>query len=365
MGAAYLYTGGQTGSLNTLTLVQKLTASDGAGYDSFGSSVDIDTTTTGPYSFPISAIVGATSGNNKKGAAYIFWVLGQNWVEQAILTASDGANNDDFGRSVNIHGQTAIVGAPSDDDHGSQSGAVYVFLGSGGSSPSFSQQAKLTPTDAAAKDEFGFACSIWRDTVVVGAYSRGNYAGAAYVFTRLGTTWTQQAKLEPSVPTAGGMFGIAVAINDDTDDTVIVGARSENVGGNYAAGAAYVFVRSGTTWSQQAKLVAPTPTNSGYFGSSVEVVGNTVMVGAESYGSDRAGEVYVFQRAGTDWSYLTTLSPESGDYGDSFGASVAIDKIYPSNALVGAPYVDNTLTTPNDNDIGMLYAFKRTGACWG
>ena len=161
------------------------------------------------------------------------------------LTASDGAASDYFGDSVAIDGDTLVVGARYDDDNGSASGSVYVFIHSG---IIWTQQAKLTASDGAADDRFGSSVAIDGDTIVVGALlndDNGTDSGTAYVFTRSGTTWTQQAKLTASDGALDDEFGQSVAI---AGDTIVVGADRDDDNGN-RQWIAYVFTRSGTAWT--------------------------------------------------------------------------------------------------------------------
>ena len=175
---------------------------------------------------------------------------------------------------------------------GTSAGAAYVFTRSG---TSWSQQAKIQASDIAAYDNFGISVAIDGDTVVVGAYfedTGGTSAGAAYVFTRSGTTWSQQAKIQASDVQLGDLTGHSVAIDGDT---MVVGAYKEDTGAS-DAGAAYVFTRSGTTWTQAKKLVASDAQASDEFGFSVDISNNTVVAGTykEDTGGDSAGAAYTF-----------------------------------------------------------------------
>ena len=183
----------------------------------------------------------------------IFTKQDDQWVFQAKLTASDAVGSDRFGISVSISsdGSTAIAGA-----HGKSSftGAAYVFTRSGST---WTQQQKLTASDGAASDWFGYSVSLSADgnTALVGAYtadlSDKTDAGVAYVFTRSGSTWTQQQKLTAGDAATSDAFGRSVSISSD-GSTAIVGAYRKSL----FTGAAYVFSRSGSTWTQQAKLAA-------------------------------------------------------------------------------------------------------------
>ena len=177
----------------------KLTASDGAGGDWFGFSVAVDRDTA-----VVGAALDGVGGNASQGSVYVFTRSSGSWTQQQKLTASDGAASDWFGRSVAMSGDTAVVGAPFDDDNGTDSGSAYVFTRSSGS---WTQQQKLTAPDGAASDRFGISVAVDGDTAVVGAYldtiGGDREQGSAYVFTRSGGSWTQQQKLTASDGAAG------------------------------------------------------------------------------------------------------------------------------------------------------------------
>ena len=166
------------------------------------------------------------------------------WSEQAKLTASDGVADDLFGHSVSIDGDTAVIGAFRDDDNGSNSGSAYVYVRSDGV---WSEQAKLTASDGAQDDSFGYSVSIDGDTVVVGAMDddNGSGSGSAYVYVRSNGVWSEQQKLTASDGATGDYFGYSVSIDGDA---VIIGASGDEDNGN-ASGSAYVFVRSNGVWS--------------------------------------------------------------------------------------------------------------------
>ena len=191
--------------------------------------------------------------------------------------ASDGAASDEFGVSVAISGDTLVVGAHGDNDNGTNSGSAYIFTRSG--TLAWTQQAKLTASDGAADDEFGGSVAISGDTVVVGAVwndDNGTDSGSAYIFTRSGTAWTEQAKLTASDGAADDNFGNSVAISGDT---VVVGAWHDDDNGT-DSGSAYIYTRSGTAWTEQAKLMASDGAADDEFGDSVAISGDTVVVGA-------------------------------------------------------------------------------------
>ena len=240
-------------------------------------------------------VVGSSYDGDNKGAAYVFVRSGTTCNPQQTLTAADGATGDYFGTSVALRGDTLVVGAEGDD--GSK-GSAYVFVWSG---TAWTQQQKLTASDGVSSVRFGATVALSGDTLVVGADSdddKGSMSGSVYVFVRSDTTWTQQQKLTASDGAAWDFFGDAVAMSGNT---VVVGARGEDDKAD-GAGAAYVFVRSGSTWSQQQKLTANDGAAGDCFGNSVALSGDTLVVGAR-----RNEAAYVFVRSGTTWSEQESL----------------------------------------------------------
>jgi hypothetical protein len=356
-GAAYVFTEPASGWSN-MTQTAKLTASDGAAGDEFGSSVSISGSTI---------VVGAPSakvgGNSQQGTAYVFVEPGSGWTnmtQTAKLTASDGAANDDFGDSVSISGNTVVVGASfapySSITHGGP-GAAYVFTESGAAWTNMTETAKLTASDGAANDSFGDSVSISGNTVVVGASGAKiggstNNQGAAYVFTEPGSVWTnmtQTAKFTASDGAAGDSFGASVSIGGNT---VVVAAPLAKVGVNSLQGAAYVFTEPGSAWTnmtQTAKLTASDGAAGDEFGSSISISGNTVVVGAASAkvgGNAQQGTAYVFVEPGSTWTNMTQtvkFTASDGAAGDFFGSSISISgntvMVGTSSAVQGAAYV--------------------------
>jgi FG-GAP repeat protein len=301
-GSAYVF----VRSGLTWTEQQKLTATDGTGGDGFGGSVSISGDTV---------VVGAQWDNDEgfqSGSAYVFVRSGLIWTEQQKLTATDAGVGDRFGGSVSISGDTVVVGAQWDDNKGS----AYVFVRSG---TTWTEEDKLTASDGAELDEFGVSVSVSGDIAVVGAPGpHGKKKGTAYVFVRSGTTWTEEDKLNASDPDKGDDFGESVAIDGNS---IVVGAPHNN-----DKGTAYVFVRSGTTWTQEAKLNASDRARDDHFGESVAISGDTVAVGAQWDNDEgfRSGSAYVFVRSGTIWSQQKKLTARDGAKKDEFGESIAI-----------------------------------------
>jgi hypothetical protein len=330
---------------------QKLTASDGAADDESGFSVAIsgDTVVVGA---PLDDI----GANSDQGSVYVFVRSGTSWTEQQKLTAGDGAESDFFGYSVAISGETIVVGALFDDGApGNESqGSAYVFLRSG---TSWTEQQKLTASDATSQDSFGRSVTVAVDTIVIGAYAADDLEGAAYVFVRSGATWTEQQKLTASDGAAGYQVGSSVALSGNT---VAIGAIGVPVNSNFEQGSAYVFVRSGTTWTQQQKLTASDGTFFDRFGSSVAISENTLVVGSPIHtvgANGSQGSAYVFVRSGTTWTEQQRLTANDGAANDRFGLSVAINGDTIAVGTIGDDVGSNA-------DQGSVYIFARSGATW-
>ena len=318
----------------------------------FGTTVKVN----GNY-----AIVGAPQTSSNTGCAYIFVKSETTWSQQAKLQSNDLASGDYFSNSVGIHGDYAIVGAPWDDDASSMSGSAYIFVRSG---TTWSQQAKLVASDAFGNDRFGDKSDIHGNYAIVSGHlndDAGNYSGSAYIFVRSGTTWTQQVKLLASDADENDAFGCDVAIDGDY---AIVGAYKDNdgliAGGD--SGSAYIFVRSGTTWTQQAKLLASDPAASDYFGDTVDIHGDYAVVGA--YGNDgydgtsNSGSAYVFVRSGTTWSQQAKLVASDTQAQNFTRFDITIDK---NCVVIGANGHD---TASGISSAGCVYIFTRSGTTW-
>ncbi|HET7506577.1 MAG TPA: hypothetical protein VFK02_36405 [Kofleriaceae bacterium] len=321
----------------------KLVAPDGQSNDHFGASVALSGDT---------ALIGATADDDvasDAGAAYVFVRTGATWTLQAKLTAVDGSSADQLGISAALDGDTAVVGTVDDDDLGDRSGAAYVFARSG---TAWTQQAKLTAADGAERDQFGISVAVSGGTAVVGAYGDddlGGSSGAAFVFVRSGGSWSQQAKLLPADGAAGDQFGVAVAISGDT---ALVGANLDDIDGASDAGSAYVFVRSGGAWSEQAKLVPADGAGGDSFGAAVALVGDTAVIGAPDDGDRGAasGSAYLYARSAASWSLAAKLLASDGESVDFFGSAVALSG---ASALIGAPGDDDLASSS-----GAAYAFQ-------
>jgi len=299
----------------------QLVASDPQVYAFMGSSVSISGDT---------AIAGASETYN---TAYIFVCTDGKWSQQQKLTPSDGAAGDKFGHSVAIYGDIAVVGSPYDDDGGADTGSVYVFARS---DSTWSLLQKLTASDAASKRFFGKSVSISGDTLLVGASGGGSEnteAGSVYVFTSAGGLWTQRQILTPSDAAPGCLFGDSVSI---AGNTAVAGAKGSD---GTSRGAAYVFVRGeGGLWTQEQKLTSADAAVGAYFGCSVSVAQDAILIGAKN---DRAGTTSncgtacLFMRVDGVWTRQQVLTAENPSIYDAFGTSVCI---YGGTVAIGAAF---------------------------
>lgn len=309
-----------------------LVASDPAAGDNLGYAVSVSGDT---------AVLGSFGKNNNQGAAYVFVRNGSSWTQQQKLTANDGLPGDQFGFSVSLSGDTAIVGAPG---YPAGQGAAYVFVRSGAL---WTQQAKLTAAgEAQPNDVFGFSVSLSGDTALVGAYGRSSYQGVAYVFLRSGVTWTQQQKLVAADGAANDFFGYSVAVSGDT---ALLGAHGKSLSG----GTVYVFVRTSGAWIQLQKLPAPPKLLAGEsFGKRVSLSGDTAVIGIPGQAASQGGACVYVRTAGS-WILQSALTAADLQAGDNFGFSVAVEG---DTALVGA-YGQASFR-------GAAYMFVRNGLNW-
>jgi hypothetical protein len=326
----------------------KIAASDGSEKDSFGASVAISGNT---------AIVGAVFDDDlgeDSGSAYIFERSDDGtWSQQAKLLAPEGSAGDWFGFAVAISDDTAIVGAPNAIENGVASGSVHIFVRNGAE---WTHQAKLVPSVGAVYDQFGYALAIAGDSIIIGAPADDEVAmdaGAAYVFKHSGTSWTEQDKLVPTPGGAAGYYGAAVALSKST---ALVGAWDDGSGKN--AGLAFVYTTNGMAWTKEATLVATDADTSDTFGYSVALSGDTALIGSngnDDLGMD-SGAAYIFIRTGTTWSQDQKLVAGDGAAGDVFGYSVSI---WDDLATVGAYWDDD-----RGDYSGAAYTFSISNGNW-
>ena len=289
------------------------------------------------------------------GAAYIFRLDASGWVQESKLVPSDGAGGDEFGNSVSVAGDIAIVGAHRHDGPLLDSGAAYIFRFNG---TRWVEEQKLVAADGVAGDGFGCSVSLSGDAVVVGAHLSdvgGTDAGAAYVFRYNGSSWLPDGRLAPADLVAGDCFGYSVSVSGDV---VVCGARHADATAT-DCGAAYTFRHVGIAWEQEAKLLAADGAASDWFGHSVATDGVTAVIGAHHHDHNGAnsGAAYVFGHGAGGWESVAELLADDGAPVDEFGQSVAISA---DEILVGA-HQDNG---PFHDNAGAAYLYAREGDSW-
>jgi Tol biopolymer transport system component len=274
--------------------------------------------------------------------------------QSAKLLAGDGATRHDFGLSLALEGNTAAIGAPGwNNEVGSYTGAVYLFNLVG---QQWTQAQRLQATDRAAFTAFGSAVALDGDTLAVGALGNNQGtkldAGAVYIFNGSGQNWSESVKLSPADLVEYNLFGASV---DLAGNTLLAGAWKSDGGTNEAA---YVFTRTGNTWTQQGKLSAPEAPADINFGAAVALAGDIALVGApgDFQRADQTGAVYVYTRDDHIWSFAEKLEPGDGEPGDNFGCAIDIDG---QQAVIAACRAYEALPRP-----GYAYIFIREGSRW-
>ena len=359
----------------------------------------------------IEITVTATDGSEK---TYTIEVV--RGLRQRYIKASNTGADDEFGYSISLYGDTLAVGAYGEDsdatgiegdqsnNNASASGAVYIFTRTGST---WAQQAYIKTSNAEYGDQFGYAVALYGDTLAVGAHYEDSAAtgiggdqddnsaeksGAVYVFTRTGSTWTQQAYIKASNTGTDDRFGCSVSLYEDTlvagayrEDspaTGINGVETDDTTDASASGAVYVFTRTGPTWEQQAYIKASNSDGGDNFGLSVSLYGDTLAVGAMQESSAAAGiggdqdddtagasgAVYVFTRTDSTWAQQAYIKASNTGASDYFGSSVAL---HGDTLAVGAHFEDSAaagIGGDQDDDTasasGAVYVFTRTGSTW-
>jgi len=332
--------------------------------DSFGESVRTD---------GASAIAGAYAADllgTDAGRAWIWRWDGGAWIDrqELVVGSLDGTDpNDHFGRSVDVAGEWALVGAYQDDDGGSNRGSAHFFRREAGV---WTWKQEVIASDGANTDRFGRALAIRGDIAAIGAPfddDIGLDGGSAYVFRRDGAgAWIQEQKLLPTIDGgANDRFGKAFAVGEGC---VLVGS-SLNSAAVFESGAAYVWRHDplSSTWIEEARLQPPTPTPEERAGVAVALDGpagsELAVVGAFDYDANPGdsaagtGAAYVYRRVAGAWTYEGRLTPSDGAAGDGFGWTVAVSG---EVILVGSVFAD----LPGLVDAGAVYVFRRVGGAW-
>ena len=338
----------------------KLLASDKDDHDYFGRSVTISA--DGAYAI-VGAIFEDTNGASA-GKAYIYVRSGSTWTQQQAIQPTDIQASDNFGTScaLNSDGSYAIISAPYEDTGGAMTGSVYIFTRSGST---WSQQAKIQAGDPGVEDFFGISVAINSDATYIAVGSPGDNGtatydnrGAVYTFTRSGSTWTQQQKIQHSDSVYNDQFGWSVSMNSDA--TYIAAGAKTHTGFDYGKG--YIFTRSGSTWSQQASIQSSDVQSNDNFGHSISISddGAYIVAGAyhEDTGGSIAGAAYIFVRSGTSWSQQQKIQSSDIQANDYFGWSSCISR--DGNHVIVSAHYEGT----GGGEAGAAYIFKRDGTTW-
>ena len=402
-------------TFNNTSSIDYIKASNTDAGDVFGISISLsdDGNTMAVGSLREASNATGINGNQndnsfQNGAVYVFVRTAGIWSQQAYIKTSTQGLVIDFGRSVSLSsdGNTLAIGTDQESNNAtgingnenngvaSRSGAAYVFVRTG---TTWSQQAYIKASNAEGNDRFGFSLNLSNNgnTLAVGAFGEasnatginGNqndnsiqFSGAAYVFTRTGTTWTQEAYLKASNPDNFDFFGVSASLSGD-GNTLAVGANGEasnssGINGNQNdnsltnSGAVYVFIKVAGVWSQQAYIKASNLVGDGNYARHISFSnnGDTMVVG--SSGDGGVGSAYVFSRSGSTWTQEARLQSSNIENQDHFGRLVSISEN--GNVLaIGASGEDSNATgingDQNNNSLegsGAVYIFTRTGSTW-
>jgi hypothetical protein len=343
-------------SMNNVGSYNPVGADDGAAVDAFGYSASI----SGNFAI-ITAAFDDVSTNADQGSAYVFFFNGSTWIQQQKLVASDGAAGDNFGISVSLSGNYAIIGSPYDDiSTNADQGSAYIFFFNGSS---WVQQQKLTAADGAADDNFGICVSISATKTIIGAglddagASPTSNEGSAYVFNYNGSSWVQQQKLIAPDAAPGDYFGSSVSISGNN---CIVGAYSDDIVANVEQGSAYVYIFIGSSWILLPKITASDGAGGDRFGWSVAISGNYAIISAsfDNVGTyTHQGSAYIFFFNGSSWVEQQRITAADDGTNDEFGTIVSISGNY---VMVSAHRDDIGVST----DQGSSYIFQNLNGTW-
>jgi hypothetical protein len=342
-GAAYTFGRTAGGFVQT----QKLKALDAEYGDGFGCSVAIDgdTLVVGAYIEDPGGIIAA-------GSAYVFELTGGMWLQTAKLVAGPPMANATFGWSVAIEGDRILVGAQGEHAVAVSSGAAYVFERSGSG---WTQTARLVASDGAYSDSFGMSAALSGDTAVLGSAAdgpAGGGQGAAYVFEKTRGAWTQAAKLYASDGASSEFFSSYLTIDGDT---AIIGSPGHDHG-LVNSGSAYVFRRLSNGWTQTQELRSHAPALLNYFGSYVAMDGDLAIVGAKYDPNHQTarGATYAFREFAGQWTEIARMDANDELNGDIFGVPIALAG---TTAFVGAPERDDLCPSAWNCNSGAVYVF--------
>ncbi len=327
----------------------KVQSSDIAAGDSFGIAVRVSP--DGQY-FIAGAVTESANGTDA-GAAYIFTRSGTSWTQQAKLLSQYATAGTQSGSDVaiNANGEYAAVGITRYSVTATNAGAVAIFKRN---DTTWTEQTLLEAGDPTASGFFGISIHMAPDASYLFVAASGTGGGAVYVFTRTNDTWTQQAKVQGSDTESGDSFGVAIHANGNSN-MLAVSATGEDTGAS-AAGAVYVFSRSGSTWSQQVKITDPSPTLSGNFGKGVLLNedADVLVIGSGDGITFNGGTISIYTRGGITWTLNKQIGELRANASAKLGNNMAISTdgtyIYSTRTLSGAP--------------DEIIVYKRAGNTW-
>jgi hypothetical protein len=324
---------------------------DGKAGDYFGFSAAVDRTT-----LLVGAHKADINGVEDAGAAYVFVLEANGWQQQAKLFVEPFFEGDTLGGNVALNNDVAMLGIMKRDDKGKDSGAVVSFERQ---QNTWKQTQVFTAPDAKPGDAFGQSIALTDKILVIGAPrndASGKDSGAAYIYKREGDAWHYQTKITANDGAAGDLFGISVAVDANT---ILVGADLHDEGAENA-GAVYVYTLNDNHWKQEAKLVASDAGKTDIFGVRVALSENTALISARRDDIDElgvdAGSAYIFERDGNSWKQVNKLISPDGKADDRFGRGVALNG---GTAIISAMNHD-----ANGTDTGALYIYKKETTGW-
>ncbi|WP_088329357.1 hypothetical protein [Lacimicrobium sp. SS2-24] len=328
-GAAYVYVSGENGWYQQA----KLVAEPSFAQDTLGGNVALKNDV---------AMLGAMNRDDKgedAGAVISFERQSGNWMQKQILTAPDARPGDAFGQSISLTEKHLVIGAPRNDALGIDSGAAYIYKRE---NDAWHYQTKVTASDGAQEDLFGISVAIDGNTILVGADlhdQKAENAGAVYVYVLDDNQWKQQAKLMASDGGQTDIFGVRVAISENT---ALVSARRDDIDGvGIDAGSAYIFERRGHVWTQKLKLTSPDGKADDRFGRGVALNKDTAIISAMNHDSNGAdtGAVYVYHKGADGWNYTSKITAKVSLPNDRFGWNVGL---HDGMAVISTPNHDGT-----------------------
>jgi hypothetical protein len=323
-GAAYVYVLGDNGWHQQA----KLVAEPFFAGDTLGGNVALKSD---------MAMLGAMRRDDKgkdSGAVISFVRQSNNWQQKQIITAPDAKPSDAFGQSIALTENYLVIGAPRNDALGEDSGAAYIYKRE---NDFWHYQTKITANDSKKGDLFGISVAIDGNTILVGADlhdEKAENAGAVYVYVLDRGVWQQEAKLIASDAGKTDIFGVRVALSDNT---ALISARRDDIDGvGVDAGSAYIFERKGRTWTQKAKLITPDGMADDRFGRGVALSADRAIISAMNHDSNGldTGAIYVYERESNDWQYKSKITAKVSSPNDKFGWNVGLSD---SIAVIATP----------------------------